>query len=183
MSHHHTHSHRHERREMRGFGDRHFGRRHGRGGGRGRPFEHGELRYVLLQLLAETPRHGYELIKAIEEKLGGAYSPSPGVIYPTLTMLEELGYVTVAREDGGKKLYEVTPEGEAVLEANRGTVEALFQRMQSSRGSFAAPPVVRAMENLKVALRLKLSEPGIDEERLRKIAAAIDVAAIEVERS
>ncbi|MBM3547139.1 MAG: PadR family transcriptional regulator [Alphaproteobacteria bacterium] len=184
MFHHHKHTHRHDRRGMRGsLGDRHFSRGHRRGGGRGRPFEHGELRFVLLQLLAETPRHGYELIKAIEEKLGGAYSPSPGVIYPTLTMLEEFGYVTITKEEGGKKLYAVTPEGASVLEANRATVEALFQRMQSARGSFAAPPVVRAMENLKVALKLKLSEPGLDEERLRKIAAAIDVAAIEVERS
>lgn len=169
-------------RGMRGFGGRGFGRhRHGRGG-RGRPFEHGELRFVLLKLLAETPRHGYELIKAIEEEMGGAYSPSPGVIYPTLTMLEELGFATV-RESEGKKLYAVTAEGQAFLEANRATVDAIFERMQGARGSFAAPPILRAVENLKMALSLKLAEPNLDEERIRKIAAAIDATAVEIERS
>lgn len=180
---HDSHGHRHDRREMRGFGERGFGRhRHGRGG-RGRPFEHGELRFVLLKLLAEEPRHGYELIKAIEERMGGAYSPSPGVIYPTLTMLEELGYATVAETEGGKKLYAATPEGIAFLGQNKDTVEAIFQRMQSSRGSFAAPPILRAMENMKLALRMKLAEPELDEERIRKVAAAIDAAAVEIERA
>src|ERR687883_295107 len=78
-----------------------------RGGGRfglGRFFAHGDLRLVILHLIAEKPRHGYEIIKAIEERVAGAYSPSPGVIYPGLTLLEELGYVTVSTE-GGKKLH------------------------------------------------------------------------------
>ena len=136
-----------------------------------------------LKLLAEEPRHGYELIKAIEERMGGAYSPSPGVIYPTLTMLEELGYATVAETEGGKKLYAATPEGIAFLGQNKDTVEAIFQRMQSSRGSFAAPPILRAMENMKLALRMKLAEPELDEERIRKVAAAIDAAAVEIERA
>jgi DNA-binding PadR family transcriptional regulator len=167
---------------MRGFGGRGFGRHRRHGGGRSRPFEHGELRFVLLQLLAEAPRHGYELIKAIEEGMGGAYSPSPGVIYPTLTMLEELGYATVAESDG-KKLYAVTPAGQAFLDANRATVDAIFERMQGARGSFAAPPILRAVENLKMALSLKLAEPNLDEDRIRKIAAAIDATAIQIERS
>lgn len=189
---HHDHDHHRGHREehrgtrgergMRGFGGRGFGRhRHGRGG-RGRPFEHGELRFVLLKLLADRPRHGYELIKAIEEGMGGAYSPSPGVIYPTLTMLEELGFATVA-ESEGKKLYAVTAEGQTFLEANKATVDAIFERMQDARGSFAAPPILRAVENLKMALSLKLAEPNLDEDRIRKIAAIIDAGAIEIERS
>lgn len=172
---------------MRGFGGRGGGfgrhRHHGGGGRGGRPFEHGELRFVLLKLLAEAPRHGYELIKAIEERMGGAYSPSPGVIYPTLTMLEELGYARVAESEGGKKLYEATPEGVAFLGQNKDAVEAIFQRMQSARGSFAAPPIVRAVENMKMALRMKLAEPELSEERIRKIAAAIDQVAVEIERA
>ena len=172
----------HERREMRGHqGERPFGR-HRHGGGRGRPFEQGDLRFVLLQMIAETPRHGYELIKAIEDKLGGAYSPSPGVIYPTLTMLEELGYATVAASEGGKKLYAATPEGTAFLDANRPTVDGIFARMQTARGSFAAPPVIRAMENLKLALRMRLSEGQLDQDRIRAMAAVIDAAAVEIER-
>src|SRR5438477_3215203 len=109
------------RRHARGFG---FGRgfggggRHaggGRHGPRGRVFERGDLRFVLLHLIGEKPRHGYELITAIEEALGGMYSPSPGVIYPTLTLLEELGYIRPEAGDGAKKLYLATDEGRAFL--------------------------------------------------------------------
>src|SRR5580700_5094131 len=104
---HHRHS--HNERYGRRFGrvehsqdEHHHDRTHGRqgrGGGLGRFFAHGDLRLVILRLTAEKPRHGYELIKAIEEQVAGAYSPSPGVIYPTLTLLEELGYVTVSTGD------------------------------------------------------------------------------------
>src|SRR5439155_17142014 len=111
-----------ERRHARGpfgFGGRHSGERHGHGGRGGRIFDHGDLRYVLLQLISEKPCHGYELIKAIEDKLGGMYSPSPGVIYPTLTLLEELGYLRSETAGGTKKLYSVTEDGTAFLTANR----------------------------------------------------------------
>ena len=101
MSHSHFHD-RHTRRFAREDDDRDDGRRgrrhrHHRGGrfGLGRLFAHGDLRLVILHLIAEQPRHGYDIIKAIEDQVGGAYSPSAGVVYPTLTMLEELGYVTV----------------------------------------------------------------------------------------
>src|SRR5208282_3455155 len=96
----------------------------GLGGRRGRVFDHGDLRLVVLQLIAEQPRHGYEIIKAIEDRVGGAYSPSPGVVYPTLTMLEELGHVTVAEQDG-KKLHTLTTLGRDYLDENRQAVEAL----------------------------------------------------------
>ena len=91
-----------------------------------RVFGHGGLRLVLLQLIAEQPRHGYELIKAIEERLHGSYSPSPGVVYPTLTHLEELGLVSVSAEAGGRKLHTATDTGRAHLEAHRAEVEALL---------------------------------------------------------
>jgi DNA-binding PadR family transcriptional regulator len=95
-------------------------RRHDRGGsGPGRFFAHGDLRLVILHLIAEKPRHGYEIIKAIEEHVCGAYSPSPGVICPTLTLLEELGHVTVTAGDSAKKLRSITPEGQAYLDAYR----------------------------------------------------------------
>src|ERR1700675_3700811 len=81
----------------------------GGGGGRERHFDNGELRFVILQLIADKPSYGYEIIKAIEERLSGAYAPSPGVVYPTLTLLEEEGYATVSSAEGGKKLYTVTP--------------------------------------------------------------------------
>src|SRR5438552_19040211 len=103
---------------FRGFrGGRHNGRRGGRR--HSRIFDHGDLRFVILQLIAESPKHGYEIIKAIEDKLGGAYSPSPGVVYPTLTLLEELGYATLSASEGSKKLYSITQEGFAYLDSNR----------------------------------------------------------------
>jgi DNA-binding PadR family transcriptional regulator len=128
----HRHGDRHARGGMFGIaGGRFGGHRHGggAGGGRvrlGRFFDHGDLRYVLLGLIAEQPRHGYELIKAIEEKFGGLYSPSPGVVYPTLTLLEELGYIRPDSAEGPRKQFIVTPEGEAFLAANRAVVDQIF---------------------------------------------------------
>lgn len=99
------------------------GRRHGRGGGRrggrNRLFDYGEMRLLVLDLISKKPTYGYELIKTIEETFGGSYTPSPGVIYPTLTWLDEAGYVKFSEEDG-RKSYHITPEGEAFLGANKG---------------------------------------------------------------
>src|SRR6516162_5989546 len=131
----HPHPHRGRRHMRGGFGDRggrlggHRGV--GRGGRLSRVFDHGDLRYVLLHLIAEKPRHGYEIIKAIEEQFGGLYSPSPGVIYPTLTLLEDLGYAQVVPDagDGGKKICEITEQGRAFLAENRVTLDEVLARM------------------------------------------------------
>ncbi len=154
--------------------------------GLGRFFAHGDLRLVILHLIAEKPRHGYEVIKAIEERVAGAYSPSPGVIYPTLTLLEELGYVTVSTGEGAKKLHAITPEGRAFLDASRAAVDALLAHMDEAgrvHGGGPAPQVVRAMENLKLALRLRLGRGPLSEEQANAVAAALDAAATSVERS
>ncbi len=148
-------------------------------------FDHGELRLVVLALIAERPRYGYEIIKEIEDRLGGGYSPSPGVIYPTLTLLEELGHATVA-EAGGKKHYTITPEGQAALAANQAAVDAALARMRdvgATRTSAGQPQIVRAMENLKLALRLRLENGPLTEAQLRSVAEALDAAALAVERS
>ena len=115
---------------FRGFG----GFRPGAGGGRGGfPFGRfvgdGELRLIVLSLVAESPRHGYEIIKALEERSGGFYSPSPGVIYPTLTFLEEAGH-TVSSADGNKKVYAITDAGRAYLEENRVQADAILSRIE-----------------------------------------------------
>ncbi len=159
--------------------------RHGHRGGR-RPFDNGELRLVILQLIADSPRHGYELMKEIEDRLGGTYSPSPGVIYPTLSLLEELGHATVEAGATGKKLYTVTQEGEAFLTANKAAVAAIFARMGARGESRAGPPpdqLVRAMENLKLALRLKLSSGALHPSQIDTMAAALDQAAVIIERA
>jgi DNA-binding PadR family transcriptional regulator len=175
--------HEHGRGFMGGRGP--FGHGGGRGMRGGRFFEQGDLRLVILQMLAQQPRHGYELIKEIEDRLGGAYSPSPGVVYPTLTLLEELGYATVQQEAGPKKLYTITPEGEAFLEQNKAKAEALFARIDQAGGGGRdfAPRIMRAMGNVKMALRLRLAQGSLTAEQVDKIAAALDAAALDIERS
>jgi DNA-binding PadR family transcriptional regulator len=166
-------------------GGRHFGGWAGRGFG-DRIFDTGELRYVILQLIAEKPRHGYELMKAIEDRLNGAYSPSPGLIYPTLTLLEEMGYATVSTSDGNKKLYTITAEGRAKLEENKAAVDAVFARMDQAGAAFGrgrAPQIMRAIENFRYALRLKTSQSALTPEQVQKIADAIDAAAKAIEQS
>jgi DNA-binding PadR family transcriptional regulator len=162
------------------------GRSHHRRGRRsGRLFDHGELRLVVLGLISERPRHGYEIIKEIEDRVAGTYSPSPGVIYPTLTMLEELGHATVAEADG-KKLYAITADGTAYLAANRTALDNALRRMQSvntAHGGGPAPEILRARENLKLALRLRESRGPLTEQQIRDIAAALDAAAVAIERS
>ncbi len=167
-------------------GRTHGGRGHeGRGGRRGRIFDHGDLRLVMLQLIADKPRHGYEIIKAIEDLVGGAYSPSPGVVYPTLTMLEELGHVTMTEQDG-KKLHALTDHGRANLAEHRAAVDALQAHMAeiaAARAEAPPPTVIRATENLKLALRLKLQQVPLTEDQARSIAKALDAAAAAIEQA
>jgi DNA-binding PadR family transcriptional regulator len=170
------------------FGGR-FGHRHhqgGRGQRLGRFFDHGDLRYVLLGLIAEQPRHGYELIKAIEEKFAGLYSPSPGVVYPTLTLLEELGYIQPASEEGSRKRFSVTPEGSEFLATNRAVVDQIFARMDEvtrTYGGGPAPEILRAMQNLEAALAIRLGRGPLGAGEVSAITTILDRAAGEVERS
>jgi DNA-binding PadR family transcriptional regulator len=138
----------------------------------------------MLDLIAETPRHGYEIIKSIEDRVGGAYSPSPGVVYPTLTLLEEMGFATVQSTDGARKLYAITPDGTAHLETNRATLEAVHARMKQigDGRDVHAPQIERAIENLRLALRLRL-ERGLKEGDSQVIADALDAAAKKIEQS
>lgn len=137
-------------------------------------------------MIAEQPRHGYELIKVIEERMGGSYTPSPGVIYPTLAWLEDMGYAIASVEDAGRKRYRITGEGEAFLTANRSAVDDLLARTASDgagRPEGVPTPVIRAMENLKLALRLRLRSGAIDQQVAEHIAAALDEATRSIERS
>jgi DNA-binding PadR family transcriptional regulator len=139
----------------------------------------------MLQLIADKPRHGYEIIKAIEDLVGGAYSPSPGVVYPTLTMLEELGHVTMTEQDG-KKLHALTDQGRAYLAENRAAIDALQARMAeiaAARADTPPPTVIRAIENLKLALRLKLQQGKLTDDQARTIATTLDAAAAAVEQA
>jgi DNA-binding PadR family transcriptional regulator len=178
-----------------GFGWGRGGRHGGPGGGDmfriGRMFAQGDLKLVVLSLIAEQPRHGYEIIKVIEEKTSGIYSPSPGIVYPTLTFLEESGYLA-SESEGSKKLYKITEVGEAYLKPNRDIVEAIMDRL-SAFGRRAAkmrkafgldsdnnrlPQVVdAAISNLRDAAGKRLVA---DEETETKIVEILMRAASEI---
>ena len=114
--------------------------RAGRGPRGPRVLGHGGLRLVLLRLIAEKPRHGYELIKAIEEQVHGSYSPSPGVVYPTLTLMEEMGWVSVSATDGARKLHTITDAGRQFLDTQRGEADAHWARLQAKAQAHAERP-------------------------------------------
>ncbi|MBJ7501987.1 MAG: helix-turn-helix transcriptional regulator [Sphingopyxis sp.] len=172
-----------------GFGGRGFGGRfrdddEGRGRRR-RMFDGGELRLVLLKLIADEPRHGYDLIRQIEELTGGAYAPSPGVIYPTLTLLDDMELVEAADSDGAKKLFAITEAGRIELDANRDAVDALIARLTEvgeERQRTESASVRRAMGNLKAVLMNRLGDRDLGEATLHDIVALIDEAAQKIER-
>jgi DNA-binding PadR family transcriptional regulator len=174
------HSFGHAGHGLRGLG------RQGRARRADRVFEQGDLRLVLLKLIAQKPRHGYELMGAVEDSVGGAYSPSPGVVYPTLTLLEELGYARAEEAQGGKRLYAITPEGDRFLQSQAAALALLEARMAevaiASRGR-NAPQIIRAMENLQLSLRLRLSRGPLTNDQVQAVAAALDAAARAVEQA
>lgn len=161
------------------------GHRHGRGPERHRLFEQGDLRWLALDLIAEQPRHGYEVIKAIEDALNGNYAPSPGAVYPMLTMLEETGLIA-GEERGAKKLYRLTDEGRAEMQTNARSIDAARARLAEARSRFGgapAPELQRAMDNLRAALQVRLGKGELSAETVAAITAALDRAAGEIERS
>ena len=157
----------------------------GRHRGRRRLFEAGELRLVLLALLREHPRHGYDFITDIQARAGGAYAPSPGVIYPTLTMLEELGHIRQVEADGTKRLFAITPAGATYAEERQTEVNVAMARLAALGAEHRwmdAGPVSRAMQNLKAVLHQRLAAAGADKAVLFDVAELIDEAARRIER-
>ena len=135
----------------------------------GRMLAQGDLRLIALALIAEQPRHGYEIIKVLEDKTEGWYSPSPGIVYPTLTYLEEAGYVT-AQADGAKKLYTITAEGRAHLEQNRDFVDAVLERLEAvGRALCAASGAATKRDDETVRGCPRLVRAALD--NLREVAA------------
>jgi DNA-binding PadR family transcriptional regulator len=187
----HAHGHRHHfgaggRGGHRGFGRGGWGEpEEGRGGRRRRVFDASELRLVLLKLISDQPRHGYELIRAVEELSGGFYVPSPGVVYPTLTMLHEMGQIEEAVSGGARKAFSVTPEGAEHLVARKAEVEALFARLvqlANARERTDGGPIRRAMQNLRTVLMYRLDRENVPAETLHQAAAILDEAAQRIER-
>jgi len=179
--HEHPHHHRH--------GDEPFGLpprggHHGRGGrgGQGRFFDAADLRYLILHCISTTPRHGYEIIKLIESQSAGAHAPSPGIVYPTLTMLEEMGLAAVT-VDGTRKLYTITEEGRRALAEKLDQVQAMITRMRiaGERQTQERPlPIMRAMENLRLVLQMRAAD--LTGTRMDAVTDIIDHAAKAIER-
>lgn len=159
----------------------------GRGGGRHRKrlFSGDELKLLILRLIAREPRHGYDLIREIAAMSGNSYTPSPGVIYPTLTLMTEMGYLTEQVEEGARKRFAITAEGHVWLEENKAIVQAVMERLEALAENVErldAAPLRRAMQNLSMAVRARLHKEGADEETLFDVAALIDEAASKIER-
>jgi len=154
----------------------------GRGQPRGgRVFDQGNLKYVILQLLEEKPRHGYEVIKAIEERFGGTYTPSPGTVYPTLSMLEDMGYASVTLEEGGKKVYAITDEGRKHLAENRPVVDDIFQRISEFAQNIFGEPMMQVHRAFKeIGRAVYVREQRRTPEQIQKIAEILDRAAKEI---
>jgi DNA-binding PadR family transcriptional regulator len=146
-------------------------------------FGKGDLKYVILDLLKDRPAHGYEVMRALEGRFRGFYSPSPGSVYPTLQMLEDLGYVSATRRDG-KKVYEITDEGREFIEENRRSVEDIWGRV----GGGWDPEVAAGLHEIKDDLvglgrvfGREMHEGRLDREKLRRIREVIAKAAREIE--
>ena len=147
-------------------------------------FEQGDLKYVILRLLAEKPRHGYEIIKEMEERFSGAYAPSAGTVYPTLTLLEDLGYATVTPQEGGKKVYAITPEGEKYLEENKSAVEDIFERISEFGSSFLSEAVMdvnKAFGRVARATYTTVPWQSGDKSVVEEIKQVLERAATEIE--
>lgn len=175
------------------------GHEHHHGRGRGRPgdcdprdrhmklrrlFEHGDLRVVLLAFVEKKPSYGYELIKAIEEATSGLYVPSPGVIYPTLSLLEEQGYIETIEGEKGRKSFQITAEGQQELKDNQGTVDVIFQRLShvgKGRNENLGSEIREAVHKLKGLLRENLVRGELSPEQINRIAATLNEAVQRIE--
>lgn len=154
----------------------------GRGGGGGRMFGPGDLRLLLLSLIQEKQRHGYELIKDLELRFGGAYAPSPGSVYPTLTLLEELGHVRSTATEGSKRLFEITDEGRRYLRENEAMLNSVRKRMEmaarAATGDMPPEDLHHAMHTLKAALLFHRG--GWSDEETERVRRIIEAAAEQI---
>lgn len=186
----------HHHRMHRGGRHHQMGERHERGGrgdghrgGHGRDklhrlFEHGDLRRVLLALVAKKPSHGYELIKAIEEASSGLYVPSPGVIYPTLTLLEEQDFLEAVATGNGRKSYQITSAGEAELAQHQSAVDMIFARLAQAtrkREGNLAEGIADTMHRLKSVLRGNMMRGDLSQPQVERVNATLLKAVESIE--
>ena len=148
-------------------------------------FDSGELRLVLLRLINDEPRHGYDLIRAIEDMTGGEYAPSPGVVYPTLTLLQDMGLIEESKDKSARKPFQITDDGRQYLDERSDEADELIDRLKDLAPDPRAetgPAIGRAVRNLMTALSHRIGRDGLDDELLHEIAAILDEAAQRIER-
>ena len=166
-------------RGWRGWGGGPLGR------GRSQIFESGEMKFVILRLLREKPRHGYEVMKALEEKFRGHYTPSAGTVYPTLQLLEDEGYVRAVETDG-KKVYHVTPEGERYLDQHRDMLDEILDRVRETVRDIAGGglgEVQGAFAQLAGTTFRRAWRLGPDDPSLRRVAEILRKAAEDIDEA
>ncbi|WP_272675164.1 MULTISPECIES: PadR family transcriptional regulator [unclassified Providencia] len=173
-----------EGRHGRGHGDDNQ-RGRGRGKGLRRLFDHGDLHIMVLSLVAKKPSYGYEIIKDIQEASNGLYVPSPGVIYPTLTLLEEQGFLESQIVERNRKSFTITPEGSAHLAQNKEIEAVIARKLAKARdmqqGSNLAEDIEVAVSRFKALLRHKMVLKQLNEEQTRQIASIINDAVKQIE--
>lgn len=166
---------------MRHSHDRHDNERHG--GRRQRFFGHGELRLVVLHLLRDSASHGYELIKAIETLTEGNYTPSPGVIYPTLDLLRDQQLITVSDEENGRRVIAITRHGQQWLDESQQQLAQILERVKARNVGYQLrrdPQMKRALANFKAVLDLRVNQQALSAAQLKQIIGIIDRAALEI---
>lgn len=173
--------HGHEPGSGRGFGpfSRGFGPPHG-----GRRFGRGDLKYVILDLLKDQPRHGYDVIRALEERFHGFYSPSPGSVYPTLQLLEDQGYVTSSEQEG-KRVYAITEEGRRFLAEQASTVDDVRARMAAGWGTKVSPEMRELAQEVRQLGQFVFRQGARgalgDADKLRRLRDVVARARSEIE--
>ena len=156
---------------------------HEGGGRRQRFFGHGELRLVILDILTRNASHGYELIKEIENMTQGNYTPSPGVIYPTLDFLQDQTFITITEEETGRKKIAITLAGQHWLDENLEHLENIQLRIKARCVGFQLrknPQMKRALDNFKAVLDLRVNQGELSDAQLKQIIGVIDRAALEI---
>lgn len=156
---------------------------HHGGGRRQRFFGHGELRLVILYLLSSNASHGYELIKAIETLTQGNYTPSPGVIYPTLDYLQEQGFISISDEENGRRTIAITSQGQRWLEESQAQIAQIQERIRIRNVGYQLrrnPQMKRALENFKAVLDLRVNQEALSAAQLKQIIGIIDRAALDI---
>ncbi len=151
---------------------------------RGPMFGQGEVKFVILRLLKEKPRYGYEVMKALEEKMSGFYTPSAGTVYPTLQLLEDEGYIRAVDTDG-KKVYHVTPEGERYLEEHRDLLDEIIDRVRETVRDFTGGglgEIQGAFAHLAAVTFKRAWRKGPDDPALKRVAEILKKAGDDIEQ-